>query len=116
MTIYGDYGKNLNNNNINFNTDKKAGQAKAAETAKETIDVTGAKYRGELTDLGRTPEGLYGRQIAFSGVGKTQQMFTAAFNDLRAEFPNLKKYYGAVLAPESNIAYVDLEEAFNYMA
>ena len=47
MTIYGDYGKNLNNNNINFNTDKKAGQAKPAETAKETIDVTGAKYRGE---------------------------------------------------------------------
>lgn len=51
--INGDYGKNLNNN-ILFNNNKKAEQAKQPET-KEIIDLTSAKYQGEKTDLGKTP-------------------------------------------------------------
>lgn len=77
--INGDYGKNLNNN-ILFNNNKKADQAKKPET-KETIDLTGVKYQGEKTDLGKTPEGFYNAMgLQLSSKVNLQQQFEAALD------------------------------------
>ena len=77
--ISGDYGKNLNNN-ILFNNNKKAEQAKQPET-KEVIDLTGAKYLGEKTDLGKTPESIYGAMgLQLSKTTNIQKQFEAALD------------------------------------
>lgn len=77
--INGDYGKNLNNN-ILFNNNKKAEQAKQPET-KEIIDLTSVKYQGEKTDLGKTPESFYGAMgLQLSKTTNLQKQFEAALD------------------------------------
>ena len=69
--INGDYGKNLNNN-ILFNNNKKAEQAKQPET-KEVM--------GEKTDLGKTPESIYGAMgLQLSKTTNIQKQFEAALD------------------------------------
>ena len=61
--IYGDYNK-FNNNSIYTNGKKDVEKKTVEHKSNDPIDVTGAKYRGEVTDLNKTPEGVKGTYYA----------------------------------------------------
>lgn len=114
--INGDYGKHLNNN-ISFGNNNVKNDGTKPEV-KEAIDLTGAKYQGEKTDLGKTPESFYGAMgLHLSKLPNLQKELEAALDPKTLKYiQNVTPEVAARIGNGTRATFAALEATQEFMA